>query len=105
MKFPFWFCIRCALGPNNYKDIRADIGGDSELNLLNHAKAVSSLGVDGRTTIPAFHAKVAAAVVGTRRFRLTFVLVASRPTHVKLDRSSASLEIASTASGSGKLTR
>ena len=69
MKFPF--CIRCALGPNNSKDIQADIGGVSELNLLNHAKAVSSLGVDGRTTIPAFHAKVAAAVVDTKRFRLT----------------------------------
>ena len=45
------------------------------MNLLNHAKAVSSLGVDGQATIPAFHAKVAAAVVDTRRFRLTFLLV------------------------------
>ena len=48
------------------------------MNLLKHAKAVSSLGVDGRATIPAFHAKVAAAVVDTRRFRLTFLLVADQ---------------------------
>ena len=48
------------------------------MNLLKHAKAVSSLGVDGRVTIPAFHAKVAAAVVDTRRFRLTFLLVADQ---------------------------
>ena len=42
---------------------------------MNHAKAVSSLRVDGQATIPAFHVKVAAAVVDTRRFLLTFLLV------------------------------
>ena len=49
------------------------------MNLLNHAKAVPSLlGVDGRVTTPAFHAKAAAAAVDTRRLWVAFVMVAGQ---------------------------
>ena len=77
-KFPF--CISCThWGQTILKTFRPVVSGDSELNLLNHAKAVSSLlGVDGRVTTPAFHAKAAAAAVDTRRLWVAFVMVADQ---------------------------
>ena len=77
-KFPF--CISCThWGQTILKTFRPVVSGDSELNLLNHAKAVSSLlGVDGRVTTPAFHAKAAAAAVDTRRLWVAFVMVAGQ---------------------------